>query len=351
MSRKNQISKNKSSNGLLGDIRRMIEESRFSVAVSVNAALTILYWRIGKRINTEILKGERADYGKEILATLSQQLTQEYGNGFSYSALTRMVKFADAFPETQIVATLSQTLSWSHFRELLPLDKPLQRDFYAEMCRVEGWSVRTLRQKIDSMLYERTALSKKPEELAKAELKELRTEDKLVPDLVFRDPYILDFLGLKDRYLEKDLEDAILREMESFLLELGAGFAFLARQKRIQIDSDDFYIDLLLFNRKLKRLIAIDLKLGDFKAEYKGQMELYLRWLDKYERQPGEEPPLGIILCAGKKHEQIKLLELNQSGIHVAEYLTVLPPREMLQEKLHQAIELSRERLSGGHNE
>lgn len=351
MSKKNQILKKNNSNGLLGDIRKMIEESRLSVAVSVNAALTMLYWRIGKRVNEEVLKGERANYGEEIVSTLSRQLVIDYGNGFSVKNLRHMIRFSEEFPDQKIVSTLWRQLSWSHFKEIIYLKQPLQKDFYAEMCRVEGWSVRTLRQKIDSMLYERTALSKKPEELAKAELQKLRTEDKLVPDLVFRDPYFLDFLGLKDRYLEKDLEDAILREMESFLLELGAGFAFLARQKRIQIDSDDFYIDLLLYNRKLKRLIAIDLKLGDFKAEYKGQMELYLRWLDKYERQPDEEPPLGIILCAGKKHEQIELLELNQSGIHVAEYLTVLPPREMLQEKLHQAIELSRERLSEGQNE
>ncbi len=195
------------------------------------------------------------------------------------------------------------------------------------------------------MLYERTAISKKPEEVAKAEIAALRSEDRLTPDLVFRDPYILDFLGLKDRYLEKDLEDAILREIEAFLLELGDGFAFLGRQTRIQIDSDDFYLDLLFYHRRLRRLIAIDLKLGDFKAEYKGQMELYLRWLAKHEQQPGEEPPLGIILCAGKKEEQIELLELDRSGIHVAEYLTALPPRELLRQKLHAAIEISRARL------
>ena len=195
------------------------------------------------------------------------------------------------------------------------------------------------------MLYERTAISKKPAEVARAELDKLRAEDRLSPALVFRDPYILDFLGLKDRYLEKDLEDAILRELETFLLELGDGFAFLGRQKRIQIDSDDFYLDLLFYHRRLKRLIAIDLKLGDFKAEYKGQMELYLRWLAKHEQQIGEDPPLGLILCAGKKQEQIELLELGQSGIHVAEYLTALPPRELLKQKLHAAIEISRARL------
>ena len=254
----------------------------------------MLYWRIGRRINQEILKESRAEYGKRILATLSQQLSQSYGSGFSYSTLTRMVKFYESFQDKKIVATLSQQLSWSHFRELLPLEKPLQRDFYAEMCRIERWSVRTLRQKIDSMLYERTALSKKPDELIRIELDNLRNEDRLSPDLVFRDPYFLDFLGLEDRYLEKDLEDAILRELEQFLLELGGGFSFIARQKRIQIDSDDYYLDLLFFHRKLKRLVAIELKLGDFKPADKGQMELYLRWLDKYERQSGEKNPLVL---------------------------------------------------------
>jgi predicted nuclease of restriction endonuclease-like (RecB) superfamily len=338
--------------GLVADVRTMIEQTREGVARTVNTGLTLLYWRIGKRIQTEVLGNERAEYGKEIVHSLSAQLSEEFGKGFSYTALTRMVKFAEQFSDTSIVATLSQQLGWSHFKELLPLKDDLQRDFYAEMCRVERWSVRTLRKKLDSMLFERTAISKKPEEVAKAELAALRSEDQLTPDLVFRDPYILDFLGLKDRYLEKDLEDAILRELETFLLELGNGFAFLGRQTRIQIDSDDFYLDLLFYHRGLKRLIAIELKLGDFKAEYKGQMELYLRWLAKHEQQPGEDSPLGIILCAGKKEEQIELLELDQSGIHVAEYLTALPSRELLQQKLHAAIEISRARLEteGGHS-
>jgi predicted nuclease of restriction endonuclease-like (RecB) superfamily len=323
---------------LLDDLRRMIDETRQGVAVTVNAALTTLYWRIGKRISEEILKGERAEYGQQILATLSQELVRDYGNGFSYSALTRMIKLSQVFPEPKIVATLSQTLSWSHFIELLPLERPLQRDFYAEMCRLERWSVRTLRQKIDSMLYERTAISGKPEQLIRHELDALRNEDRLTPDLVFKDPYFLDFLGLRDRYLEKDLENAILRELEQFLLELGAGFSFIARQKRIQIDNDDYYIDLLFFNRKLRRLVAIDLKLGDFKPADKGQMELYLRWLDKYERQDDENPPLGLVLCAGKKRETVELLEIEKSGIRVAEYLTELPPRDVLVGKLHKAL-------------
>ena len=333
------------SGNLISDIRRLIETARHNVAVTVNAGLTVLYWQIGSRIRQDILKEKRADYGKEIVATLSQELTKEYGNGFSYSALTRMVRFAEIFPDTQIVATLSRQLSWSHFKEILPLKKPFQRDFYAEMCRVERWSVRTLRKKIDGMLYERTAISKKPEKLAKKELAALREEDRLTPDLVFRDPYFLDFLGLRDTFSEKDLESAILREMESFILELGAGFSFVARQKRITVDGEDYYLDLLFFHRKLKRLIVIELKLGKFKAAYKGQMELYLRWLEKYEKEPEEETPLGLILCAGKSSEQIELLELDKSGIKVAEYMTELPKRELLEQKLHKAVELVRKRL------
>jgi predicted nuclease of restriction endonuclease-like (RecB) superfamily len=331
--------------GLAADVRRMIEQTREGVARTVNAGVTLLYWRIGKRIQTEVLGSQRAEYGKEIVASLGRQLAAEFGAGFSKRNLFHMIRFAEVFPDAQIVHSLSAQLGWTHFRDIIPLKSDHQRDFYAEMCRVERWSTRTLRAKIDAMLFERTAISKKPEEVARAELATLRSEDRLTPALVFRDPYILDFLGLKDRYLEKDLEDAILRELETFLLELGNGFAFLGRQTRIQIDSDDFYLDLLFYHRRLRRLIAIDLKLGDFKAEYKGQMELYLRWLAKHEQQPEEESPLGIILCAGKKTEQIELLELDQSGIHVAEYLTALPSRELLQQKLHAAIEISRARL------
>lgn len=331
--------------GLLADVQSMIEQTRAGVAQTVNTGMTSLYWRIGKRIQSEILQGQRADYGKEIVATLSRQLVSRFGTGFSEKSLRRMMQFAEVFPDSEIVVSLIRQLSWTHILALIPLKEPLQREFYAEMCRVERWSVRTLRDKIGSMLYERTAISRKPEEVARAELAQLREDDRITSALVFKDPYVLDFLGLNDRYLERDLEDAILSEIETFLLELGDGFAFLGRQKRIQIDSDDFYLDLLFYHRRLRRLIAIELKLGDFKAEYKGQMELYLRWLAKHEQQPGEESPLGLILCAGKKEEQIELLELGQSGIHVAEYLTVLPPRALLQEKLHAAIETSRARL------
>jgi predicted nuclease of restriction endonuclease-like (RecB) superfamily len=249
------------------------------------------------------------------------------------------------FPEEHIVAALIRQLSWTHFRTVIYIDDPLKRDFYAEMCRVERWSTRTLHQKIDSMLYERTAISRESEELIKQELTHLRDADRMSPDLVFRDPYILDFLNLKDTYSEKDLEAAILRELESFLLELGFGFTFVERQKRIVIDDEDHYLDLLFFHRKLKRLIVVELKLGRFKAAYKGQMELYLRWLERYAMEAGEDSPLGLILCAEGSRETIELLQLHATGIHVAEYLTELPPKELLERKLHQAMQQARQQI------
>ncbi len=228
---------------------------------------------------------------------------------------------------------------------MIYVDDSLKRDFYIELCRLEGWSSRQLQERMQSMLFERSAISREPDVIIRHDLQMLRKEQAPSPALLLKDPYVLDFLGLNDRYLEKDLEDAILREMEQFLLELGAGFTFVARQKRVQIDNDDFYMDLLFYNRKLKRLVAVELKIGDFRAEYKGQMELYLRWLAKYEQESDEHSPLGIILCTGKKQEQIELLELDKSGIHVAEYLTVLPSREALKAKLHQSVEVARQRL------
>jgi len=293
----------------------------------------------------EVLRSERAAYGEQIVATLSRELVAEFGRGYTEKSLRRMIQFAQSFPEEEIVATLWRQLSWSHFRELLPLNQPFQREFYAEMCRIEGWSVRTLQQRIDSMLYERTALSKQPDALIREELASLRSQGEVAPSLLLKDPYVLDFLGLTDRFLERDLEDAILRELETFLLELGSGFSFIARQKRIQVDGDDFYMDLLFYNRRLKRLVVVELKQGRFKPEYKGQMELYLRWLAQHELEAGESAPLGIILCAGKNTEQIELLELGSAGIHVAEYLTILPPPEVMYAKLHEAIETARARI------
>ncbi|MDH1789676.1 PDDEXK nuclease domain-containing protein, partial [Comamonas thiooxydans] len=293
-------------------------------------------------IRTQVLDGRRGAYGKEVLPTLAAQLVKEYGGSFAEQNLRRMVQFAATFPDEQILVSLIRELSWTHFIALIPLKDPLQRDYYAQMASTERWSVRTLRERIDSMLYERTALSQKPGETIAQELAKMRDAQRMSPALVMRDPYILDFLGLRDTWQEGDLEAAIIREMESFLLELGAGFSFVARQKRIQIDGEDFHLDLLFYNRKLRRLVAVELKVGEFKAAFKGQMELYLRWLDKHEREPEEASPLGIILCTGKKREQIELLELDKSGIHVAEYLTALPPRGVLVERLQQATQRAR---------
>lgn len=330
---------------LLAEIRALIEDARRHVAQTANSTLTLLHWRLGTRILKEVLQGQRARYGEEILPTLSAKLVPDYGKGFSARNLARMIRFAEAFPDPQIVASLAQELGWSHFVEILPLKQPLEREFYAEMCRVERWSVRTLRQKINGMLFERTALSKNSEEVVRQELATLR-DGRMTPDLVFRDPYLLDFLGLSGAFSEKDLETAILREMETVLLELGSGFCFVARQKRMSVGKDDFYLDLLFYHRHLRRLVAVELKLESFQPSHTGQMELYLRWLDKHERAPGEEAPIGLILCAGADAEQVELLQLDDKSIHVAEYLTELPPANVLRERLHRAIAYARESVA-----
>ncbi|MEL7223375.1 MAG: PDDEXK nuclease domain-containing protein [Cyanobacteria bacterium J06576_12] len=337
--------------GLFEEVRQLIDTAKQRAAIAVNAELTLLYWRIGERIRVELLEGQRGEYGKQVILGLSQQLTITYGRGWGRRHLWNCLRFAEQFPDIEIVHTVCAQLSWSHMRLLSAMDDTLKRDFYIEIAQLEKWSVRQLKERIDSMLYERTALSRKPEEAIRHDLAQLRKEQEVLPDLLLKDPYILDFLDLNNGYTEHDLEDAILREIEKFLLEMGTGFTFVSRQKRLQIDDDDFYIDLLFYNRKLKRLVAIDLKIGNFRTEYKSQMELYLRWLQKYDQEPGEQPPLGIILCAGKKKEQIELLELDRSGIHVAEYLTVLPSKKILQDKLHNAITAARSRLQSSEEE
>ena len=330
---------------LLVELRQWIHQARISAARAVDVRLCGLYWRIGTRIRKEILNNRRAEYGAGIVSAVGRQLEIEFGRGFSEKSLRHMIRFAEAFPDEKIVSALRRQLTWTHFKRLIYLDDPLKREFYVQMCRVERWPTRTLDKKINAMLFERTALSRKPEKLIAQELKALRDEDKLTTDLVFRDPYLLDFLGLRDTYAEKDLEAAILREMEAFILELGVGFAFMERQKRITVDGDDYYLDLLFFHRGLQRLVAIELKLGDFKPADKGQMELYLRWLDKYERREEELSPIGLILCAGKKEETVRLLDMEKSGIRVASYWTEALPKAQLESKLHEAVVLARRRL------
>lgn len=333
-------------NQLFTSIKALIEQSKQQVALSVNTTMSMLYWKIGKQINEELKVHHRAEsYGKQIVATLWRQLVAEYGASFSEKNLRRMMQFAAAFPDKKIVNSLISQLSWSHIKILIPVSDPLKREFYIEMCKLEKWSVRVFQERIQSMLYERTAISKKPYLTIKHDLALLQHEQKLSPDLVFRDPYFLDFLGLKDMYSEKDLESSILAELQRFIIEFGNDFAFMARQKRITIDNRDYYIDLLFYHRRLKCLVAIELKIGEFEAGYKGQMELYLRYLEKHEKVDGENTPIGLILCAGKNEEHIELMQLDKSNIRVSEYLTLLPSQKILQEKLHRAIELAQQKL------
>ena len=329
---------------LIAELRTLIEGSRERVVRSVNSEMVLLYWQIGSRIRTEVLRDERAEYGQRVIEGVARDLSEQYGQGFGKRNISSMVRFAQTFPAFEIVQTLSAQLSWSHVIELLPIKDDLERDFYTELARLEGWSVRTLRERMNTLLYQRTALSRKPEETIRADLETLRDSQRVTPDFLFRDPYVLDFLELSDTYSERDLENAILRELERFLLELGAGFAFVARQKRITVGGEDFYIDLLLFHRGLRRLVAIDLKLERFQPSFKGQMEFYLRYLDRSERQDGEEAPIGLILCSSANAEQVELMGLEADNIRVAEYLTKLPPLELLRERLHRAIVSARQR-------
>ncbi len=337
-------------NDFINGIKKLIEKSRQNVALAVNAEITLLYWHIGKRINGEVLKNNRAEYGKQIVATLARQLTEEYGKGWGEKHLRQCMQFANVFADEQIVYALRRELSWTHLRSLIYMEDPLKREFYIEISKLEKWSSRQLKERIQSMLYERTGISRKPEQTILNDLTELKNEQKLSPDLVFRDPYFLDFLGLSDTHSENDLETAIIVELQRFLIELGSDFAFMARQKRIIIDNRDYYIDLLFYHRRLKCLVAIDLKIGEFEAAYKGQMELYLRYLEKYEQVEGENTPIGLILCTGKNEEHIELLQLDKSNIRVADYLTILPPKKLLQEKLHKAIEIAQHKIRAkGH--
>ena len=325
-------------NALHAELRALIASSRQRLAGAVNAELTRLYWNVGQRLRTEVLGGaDRAKYGDQLISRVGDQLAQEFGRGFESRNLRRMVKFAESFPDAAIVSTLSTQLSWSHMVAIVALKTPQARQFYANQAAQDGWSVRELAHQIERKAFERTEL---------ATLQAPCAAQPLAPAQVFKDPYFLDFLGLRQGHDEADLEAAILRQLEAFILELGRGFAFVERQKRMVIDGDDFYLDLLFYHRRLRRLVAIELKLGRFKAAHKGQMELYLKWLDKHERQPGEEAPIGLILCAESSREQVELLQMHKDGITVAEYWTELPPKAELEQKLHAALLEARERLA-----
>ncbi|TNJ35909.1 PDDEXK nuclease domain-containing protein [Prosthecochloris vibrioformis] len=321
---------------LLQDVKTLIKRGRRQAVAAVNSALTVTYWHVGRRINEEILHGERAEYGKQVVVFLAKELCVLYGKSFDARNLRRMMQFAEVFPDLEIVSPLVSQLSWTHFTILMPLPSPEARMFYAKHAIEGQWSKRELQKQIERKAFERAEIA--DTKLALAEANYLNGN--------FKDPYFLDFLGLKEGYLENELENALLKELELFILELGKGFAFVERQKRMIIDGEDFYLDLLFFHRKLKRLVAVELKIDRFKAGFKGQMELYLNWLDKYERQEGEEAPIGLILCTQAGTEQVELLNMQKDNIVVAEYWTNLPPKKLLEEKLHNALIEVRQRLA-----
>ena len=331
---------------LIKDLRQIIEQARGHVAATANYELTMMYWHIGERINREVLGNQRAEYGKQIVAQVATQLQIEFGKkGFDVKSIRRMMQFSSLFTNEQIVAQVARQLTWSHFVEVLPLKDDLAREFYITLAASERWGRNRLRKEIDGMLFERTAIATRPDELIKKELSTLRDNDVMSPDLVFKSPYFLEFTGLKGMYSERSLEDSLVAHLEQFIIELGNGFTFVARQKRMIIDGEDFYLDLLFYHRRLHRLIAIDLKKGRFKAQYKGQMELYLRWLETHEMEPGEESPLGLLLCTEGGEEQIELLQLDKSGIKVAQYLTELPPRHVLMLQIQKSLEAAQARF------
>lgn len=323
-----------SDEGLLYELSQLIEQSRQQLVSQANSMLTMLFWYVGKRINENILQNKRADYGKQIVSTVSTQLENKYGRNFTEKNVRRMLQFAEQFSDTEIVVPLARQLSWSHFLILIPLKSQEAKIFYAQKAAKEALGKRELRKQIANKTFERMSI---------ANIQTSKGEN--MPINTFKDPYILDFLGLQNTYLEKDLETAVLRDLEAFILELGKGFAFVERQKRMIIDGEDFHVDLLFYHRTLKRLVAIELKLGRFEAKHKGQMELYLKWLDKYEKQEGENSPVGLILCAESSREQVELLEMHKDGIMVAEYWTELPPKKELEQKIHSLLAEARERI------
>lgn len=329
---------------LFSDVCGMIDNARKRVAVYVNSEICLTKWHIGKRIKEDVLYNQRAEYGKQVVKNLARKLTERYGNGWSDRTLVHCIRAAYTFSEDEIVYAVRRQFTWTHLRSLMFVEDPLKRQFYMEMCRIEHWDTRTLDAKIDAQLYERTAISRKPEELIKQELSQLKEENILQPDLIFRSSYFLDMLGLPDIYTEKELESSIVTQIQEFICELGTDFAFLGRQKRITIDAVDYYIDLLFYHRSLRRLVAIDLKLGKFKPEHEGQMLLYLRYLDRNERKEGEDSPIGLILCSEGNTEHIEYLMLDdKSPIKVAQYYTQLPDKKLLAEKLQRAIAIAKE--------
>lgn len=331
-------------NNLFSEICSIIDGAKHRVATYANVEACIMNWNVGKCIKEDILHNKRAEYGKQVVKQLAEKLTHHYGSGWSHKKILHCLRAAETFSQEDIVSAARRQLTWTHLKTIMYISDPLERQFYIEMCYIEHWDTRTLTDKIESQLYQRTALSQRPENVIKHELEQLKETNYLNPDIVFRSTYFLDMLGLPDVYSEKDLENSILDYILEFIKELGNDFAFVDRQKRITVDSEDYFIDLLFFHRGLRRLVAIDLKLGKFKPAYEGQMRLYLRYLNKNNRKPWEEAPIGLILCSEGNTEHIQYFMLDEdSDIRVAQYYTQLPPKEVLSDRLQRAIAIARE--------
>ena len=321
---------------LYKEISNLIEQSRRVIYTQASSTTILLFWQIGKRINNDILENKRADYGKQIVVTLSRQLTEKYGRSFAARNLRRMMQFVEQFPNFEIVSSATTQLTWAHVVELLPLKTNEAKLFYMSEVSKGLIPVKQLREMISRKAFER-------KEIADTQI----TSASPIPFGAFKDPYLFDVLGIKDEYLEADLEEAIIRELEKFIMEFGKGFTFAERQKRMIIDGQDFKLDLLMYNRRLKRLVAIELKKGKFEYAYSAQMKLYLKWLNRYEREEGENEPIGIILCTGGNHrEQIELLEMDKDGIMVAEYWKALPPKAEFEQKIQSILAETRERIA-----
>ena len=364
---------------MLPEIRSLIEAARHRAVTAANLAMVALYWNIGRVITRDLQQNaKRAGYGERLLERLAAELAREYGPGYSISNLWDMRRFYAIFQIPQPVAgelpsvanpqpaavesgpkslpemveRIHQTVSdelgerlaidftshfhlgWSHYRILLGVGNTQQRRFYFERACVERWSKRELQRQIAGALFERVALSSDTRALVKLEQKKGPTEIADYRD-AFKDPYLLDFLGLTGAYSEKDFEAAIISNLQQFLTELGSDFCFIRRQYPMRIDDEDYYLDLLFYHRTLRCLVAVDLKIGPFVAADKGQMDLYLSWLKRHEWREHENEPVGLILCTSKKRQHVELLLAHgPHKLQVSEYLTKLPDRKVLEERL-----------------
>jgi predicted nuclease of restriction endonuclease-like (RecB) superfamily len=307
---------------LFGDVAELIDGARLRAAATVNSELVLLYWSVGKRVREEVLGGERAEYGRQVIKGLAERLTERYGRGWSRRNLEKMIHLAEWLSDSEKCETLSPKLSWSHFFELLTISEQPERDFYAAFAAHERWSVRTLRAKIAGKLYERTIAARGSSDSIEIDLAALTTTGTVDPSLAFRDPYVLDFLGLPSEHSEADLERAILDEMQRFLLELGVGFAFVERQKRMTVDGHDYRLDLLLYHITMRCYVGLELKTRPLEPGDYGQMMLYLRWLDAHQRHEGDSAPIGLIMCTRKGPEQVALLGLDSGEVRAAQYVT-----------------------------